>query len=76
MSLVPDVSDSDETVAALLAREPRAGRVLLDHGMHCVGCAIAPFETLAEICVIYGVSLEQLLVDLRDHCASEKRESE
>ena len=71
---MPDVSCADETVAALLAREPRAARVLLDHGMHCVGCAIAPFETVAEICVIYGVSLEQLIVELRSHCASEEKE--
>jgi len=75
MSLVHDVSYANETVAALLAREPRAARVLLDHGMHCVGCAIAPFETIAEICAIYGVSLERLLVDLRDHGASETRET-
>jgi hybrid cluster-associated redox disulfide protein len=75
MSLVPDMSYAEETVAALLAKEPRAARVLLDHGMHCVGCAIAPFETIAEICVIYGVSLERLLVDLRDHGASETRET-
>jgi hybrid cluster-associated redox disulfide protein len=74
MSLAPDVSYADETVAALLAREPRAARVLLDHGMHCVGCAISPFETLAEICVIYGVSVEQLIVELRAHCTPEKRE--
>ena len=74
MSPVPDVSYADETVAALLTREPRAARVLLDHGMHCVGCAIAPFETLAEICVIYGVSLEQLIADLRGRCASENKE--
>ena len=40
-------------VAARLAREPRAARVLLRHGLHCVGCAIAPFETIAEICAIY-----------------------
>ena len=73
MSLLPDVSYANETVAALLAREPRAARVLLDHGMHCVGCAIAPFETMAEICV--GVSLEQLIVELRDDCASEERET-
>ena len=33
--------------------------------MHCVGCAIAPFETLEEVCVIYGVPLEQLLEDIR-----------
>ena len=73
MSLVPDVSYANETVAALLSREPCAARVLLDRGMHCVGCAIAPFETLAEICIIYGVPLEQLIVELRDHCASEKK---
>ena len=54
--------------------EPRAARVLLSHGIHCVGCAIAPFETLAEICAIYGGSLEQLIVELRGHCASEKKE--
>ena len=64
-----------ERVAALLAREPSAARILLSHGMHCVGCAIAPFETIAEICAIYGVSLERLLVDLRDHGASETRET-
>jgi len=46
--------------------------VLLDHGMHCVGCAIAPFETLAEICVIYGVSIEQLIAELRAPCAEKK----
>ena len=74
MSLAPDMSCADETVAALLAREPRAARVLLSHGMHCVGCAIAPFETLAEICLIYGVSLEQLMVELRDGGAPERKE--
>jgi len=72
MSLAPQVSYADETVAALLAREPRAARVLLDHRMHCVGCAIAPFETLADICVIYGVSVEHLIVELRALCAEKK----
>ena len=46
--------------------------MLLDHGMHCVGCAVAPFETMARS-VIYGVSLEQLIVELRDDRASEER---
>ena len=55
----------DETVAELLAREPRAVGILFGHGMHCVGCAIAPFETLAVVCAIYKVPLRQLLADLR-----------
>lgn len=65
MSPIPNVARADETIAELLAREPRAVRILLGHGMHCVGCAIAPFETLAEVCAIYGLPLEPLLEELR-----------
>ena len=52
------------TVADLLLRRPLAARILVNHRMHCVGCAIAPFETLEEACEIYGVSLRHLLADL------------
>jgi hybrid cluster-associated redox disulfide protein len=45
------------TVAEVLLKRPFAARILVNHHMHCVGCAIAPFETLAAACEIYGVSL-------------------
>ncbi|MBZ5560563.1 MAG: DUF1858 domain-containing protein [Acidobacteriia bacterium] len=60
-----EIINEHETVSALLARDPRAARILLNHRMHCVGCAIAPFETLAEACLVYGVPLEPLLDELR-----------
>jgi hybrid cluster-associated redox disulfide protein len=60
-----------ETVSALLARDPQAARILLNHRMHCVGCAIAPFETLAEVCLVYGVPLEPLLEELRQGSGAE-----
>jgi hybrid cluster-associated redox disulfide protein len=52
------------TVAEVLLKSPLAARVLVNHRMHCVGCAIAPFETLAEACAIYDVSLGDLLAEL------------
>ena len=52
------------TVADVLLRRPLAARILVNHCMHCVGCAIAPFETLEEACEIYGVSLRDLLAEL------------
>jgi hybrid cluster-associated redox disulfide protein len=52
------------TVADVLLRRPLAARVLVNHRMHCVGCAIAPFETLEQACEIYGVSLGHLLAEL------------
>jgi hybrid cluster-associated redox disulfide protein len=52
------------TVADVLLKRPRAARILARHRMHCVGCAIAPFETLEQACEIYGVSLRPLLAEL------------
>jgi len=63
-----EVINADETVSALLAGNPHAARILLNHGMHCVGCAVAPFETLAEVCLVYGVPLEELIEELRHGC--------
>ena len=57
------------TVAEALLQRPLAARTLVKHHMHCVGCAIAPFETVAEACEIYGVSLHDLLDELNDTAA-------
>lgn len=57
----PHRISADDTIETLLTRQPHAARVLIDRGMHCVGCTIAPFETISEACAIYGVSVEELL---------------
>lgn len=59
-------------MAGLLASRPGAAGVLVRHGMHCIGCAIGRFETVAEACAIYGVSAEQLLleIDRQAHAAA------
>ena len=65
----------DDTIATLLAKRPTAARVLVDQRMHCLGCAIAPFETLADACAIYGVPLAQLLIDLDRASDAERKET-
>jgi hybrid cluster-associated redox disulfide protein len=52
------------TVADALLKRPLAARLLVHHRMHCVGCAVAPFETLAEACEIYRVAVQDLLAEL------------
>lgn len=53
------------TVADLLARWPQVARVFVRHRMACVGCAIAPFESVAEVAVIYHVPVERFIGELR-----------
>ncbi|MCC7415568.1 MAG: DUF1858 domain-containing protein [Acidobacteria bacterium] len=53
------------TIAELLAAHPVAARVLVSHRMHCVGCEIAPFETIADACRTYGVAVEELFNEIQ-----------
>ena len=58
--------EADLTVAEVLTRWPQTISVFMHHRMACVGCAIAPFETLAEVAAIYGLNLEYFLRELQE----------
>lgn len=53
------------TVAEVLQRWPQTVGVFLRHRMACVGCVIAPFETLSEVTAIYELNPDQFLQELR-----------
>ena len=44
----------EDVITELLAKYPEAEKVLLDSGMHCLGCFSAGFETLREACLVHG----------------------
>lgn len=64
INLRPHTLHTSMTVADVLAHDRRTAKVFLKHGMACVGCAIGPFETLAEVANIYQLPIEQLLAEL------------
>ncbi len=53
------------TVAEVLAQWPQTIPVFIHHRMACVGCAMAPFESLAEVAVIYHLDVDGFLRELR-----------
>lgn len=56
--------EADLIVADVLARWPQTISVFMRHRMACVGCPIAPFETLAEVAAIYDLNLDCFLDEL------------
>jgi hybrid cluster-associated redox disulfide protein len=52
------------TVAQVIETWPATAVVFLDHEMACVGCAMSPFDTLAEAAGAYGCDLAALLEEL------------
>jgi hybrid cluster-associated redox disulfide protein len=71
----PQRLDENSTIEVLLRAHPAAARVLLRHGMACVGCAMAPYESLAEAAREYHLQPRILLEKLRIAAAAapEKR---
>ena len=55
---------ANNTIAELLAICPAAAQVLVSHRMHCVGCDIAGFETIADACITYGVAINDFFAEI------------
>jgi hybrid cluster-associated redox disulfide protein len=56
--------EAGQIVADVLTRWPQTIPVFTAHQMACVGCPIAPFETLAEVAAIYHLNLRNFLDEL------------
>jgi hybrid cluster-associated redox disulfide protein len=53
------------TVNTLLEHYPETAQIFVRRRMHCVGCMIATFESLAEACRIYQQPLDEMLAEVR-----------
>lgn len=51
-------------IGELLENAPEKAEVLLAAGMHCLGCPASQAETLEEACMVHGIDVEELLVEL------------
>ena len=54
------------TIFEALEINPNAGEILMQHGMHCLGCALAHGETVGEAVGVHGADLEEVLAKLND----------
>lgn len=57
--------DADSIVEDLIARFPSAAVVFVRRRMACVGCDIARFESIAEVCATYHQPVDPFLAELR-----------
>lgn len=46
--------------------------VLLEVGMHCIGCPSAQGETLEEACMVHGIDVNEVVTQLNDKLASKQ----
>ena len=58
--------NKDTKIGELLENAPEKAEVLLNAGMHCLGCPSAQAETLEEACAVHGIDVEDLVAELNN----------
>lgn len=48
-------------IGELLEKAPEKAEILLQAGMHCLGCPASQSETIEEACEVHGIDVEELL---------------
>ncbi len=57
---------ADTLISECIEINPDAAEILLSTGMHCIGCAMAHGETIAEAVAVHGEDLDALLKKLNE----------
>ena len=53
--------DKNSTIGEILEKAPDKAEILLEIGMHCLGCPASQMETLEEACEVHGVDVEEVI---------------
>lgn len=51
-------------IGELLEQAPEKAEILLNAGMHCLGCPASQEETIEEACMVHGIDVEELLKEI------------
>lgn len=56
----------DMVIGDILRLDSRLAPVLMEMGMHCLGCPSAQREALADACMVHGVNPDDMVKKLND----------
>jgi len=51
-------------IGEVVSKYPDTIEIFMNHGLHCIGCAAAHFENIAQGCEAHGIDADRLIKDL------------
>ena len=52
------------TIGEILQEAPEKAEILLEAGMHCLGCPASQMESIEEACEVHGIDVEDVVEKL------------
>ena len=56
--------NKDTTIGEILEKAPEKAELLLEVGMHCLGCPASQMETLEEACAVHVIDVNEVVEKL------------
>jgi len=67
--MMADLITKDMGIMEAIQKYPDVIGVFVAHGLGCIGCAMANFETIEQGAIAHGMDLEALMKDLNETAA-------
>ncbi len=64
----------ETTMGQMLEYDMGIAYVLMQCGMHCVGCPSSIGESLEEACIVHGLDVNAVMAQIEDYLASRPAE--
>ncbi len=61
----------DMTIANILRVDEGIADILMQSGMHCLGCAMAHGEDLAQACAVHGIDSDALTQEINEYLSTQ-----
>ena len=62
----------ETTMGEMLEFDRGIAYILMQEGMHCVGCPSSIGESLEEACAVHGLDADKVLSDIQDYLVNRK----
>ncbi len=66
----------DTLLGEVVSKHPRSAFVMLQYGLHCIGCHVSVYETIEQGCMGHGMPkevMEEMLADVNAFIAEEEK---
>lgn len=57
----------DMNIRKIVELDDGLADILMDAGMHCLGCAMSHFENLEQACAVHGIDVDALVDALNEY---------
>ena len=62
----------DIVIGELLMKDPSVAPLLMNAGMHCLGCPASQGESIELACMVHGIDADALVDELNEYLANKE----